>query len=52
MAISAATAMHWIDDPDKLDGLILPLIHNSIECEGPEDRLEYEAPPPPRPEPV
>ncbi len=47
----ADPTLEWIDDPDKYDGLIQPVIHNTIECEGPEDRLEYVPPPPPTPEP-
>ena len=48
----ADPTLEWIDDPDAAEGWIQPVIRNTIECEGPEDRLEVEAPPAPHPAPV
>ncbi len=48
----ADPALERIDDPDIVEGHIRPVIRGTIECQGPEDRLEYQAPPPPRPEPA
>ncbi len=48
----ADPTLEWIDDPDATEGWIEPVIRNTIECEGPEDRLEQEAPPAPNPEPA
>jgi len=57
MAVAALFAeadptIEWIDVSGAVAGWIQPVIRNTIECEGPEDRLEQEAPPPPRPEPA
>ena len=40
----ADPTLEWIDDPDTFGGGIQPVIRNTVECEGPEDRLEQEPP--------